>query len=181
MRRRADDTRRARAQDGCMRFHLTRRPRLVALVAHVLTSVGWFGVAVLVAFLLVAAGSTGDDPLARSLYRAVETSVWLTVPLGALAAATGVVLGVGTKWGLARYWWVVIKEVAVVPVVVTDLLVVAPAARDGAQGHLSGPLLAPAIAHVMLLGLATMVSLAKPFGRTARGRRGEPATVAAPR
>jgi TRAP-type uncharacterized transport system fused permease subunit len=164
-----------------MRFHLTRRPRLVALVAHVLTSVGWFGVAVLVVFLLVAAGSTGDDALARSLYRAVETSVWLTVPIGVLAAATGVVLGLGTKWGLARYWWVVIKEVAVVPVVVTDLLVVAPAAHDGAQGQLSGRLLDPAIADVVVLGLATVVSLVKPFGRTARGRRGEPATVATPR
>ena len=164
-----------------MRFHLTRRPRLVVLAAHVLASVGWFGVAVLVAFLLVAAGSTGDDALARSLYRAVETSVWLTVPLGAVAAATGVVLGLGTKWGLARYWWVVIKEVAVVPVVVTDLLVVAPAAHEGAQGQLSGRLLDPAIAHVVVLGLATVVSLVKPFGRTARGRRGEPAADATSR
>ncbi len=162
-----------------MRFHLTRRPRLVVLIAHVLASVGWFGVAVLVAFLLVAAGITGDDVLARSLYRAVETSVWLTVPLGAVAAGTGVVLGLGTKWGLARYWWVVIKEVAVVPVVVTDLLVVAPAAHDGAQGQLSGRLLDPAIAHVVVLGIATVVSLAKPFGRTPRGRRGEPATTTA--
>jgi hypothetical protein len=164
-----------------MRFHLTRRPRLVVLAAHVLASVGWFGVAVLVAFLLVAASSTGDDALARSLYRAVETSVWLTVPLGAVGAATGVVLGLGTKWGLARYWWVVIKEVAVVPVVVTDLLVVAPAAHDGAQGLLSGRLLDPAIAHVVVLGLATVVSLVKPFGRTARGRRGEPAADATSR
>ena len=180
MRRRADDGRRATAHDGRMRFHLPRRPRLVVLIAHVLASVGWFGVAVLVAFLLVAAGSAADDGLARSLYRAVETSVWLTVPLGVVAAVTGVVLGLGTKWGLARYWWVVIKEVAVVPVVVTDLLVVAPAAHDGAQGQLSGRLLDPAIAHVVVLGIATVVSLAKPFGRTARGRRGEPAATTSP-
>jgi hypothetical protein len=164
-----------------MHFHLGRRSRLVALVLHVLSSVGWFGVAVLVAFLLVAAGATGDDGLARALYRTVETSVWLSVPLGAVAAVTGVVLGLGTKWGLVRYWWVAIKEVIVVPVVVTDLLVVAPTAHDAAHGQLSGRLLDPAIAHCVVLAVATVVSLAKPFGRTARGRRREPTTASVSR
>ena len=105
--------------------------------------------------------------------------MWLTVPLGAVAAATGVVLGLGTKWGLARYWWVVIKEVAVVPVVVTDLLVVAPAAHDGARGSCRGGCSTPPSPTCVVLGIATVVSLAKPFGRTARGRRGEPATTTA--
>jgi hypothetical protein len=174
----ADDGEARTAHHGRMRFHLGRRPRLVALIAHVLTSVGWFGVAVLVTFLLVAAQATGDDGLARALYRTVETSVWLSVPLGALAALSGVVLGLGTKWGLARYWWVLIKEVIVVPVVITDLLVIAPQAHDAARGQLSGRLLDPAIAHCVVLAIATVVSLVKPFGRTPRGRRGEPVAVA---
>ena len=84
------------------RVHLGRRTRRVALIAHVLTSVGWFGVAGLVLFLLAAAQATGDDGMARSLARAVETSLWLSVPLGVAAATTGIVLGLGTKWGLAR-------------------------------------------------------------------------------
>ena len=65
-----------------------------------------------------------------------------------------------------------------VPVVITDLLVIAPQAHDAAQGHLSGRLLDPAIAHCVVLAIATVVSLVKPLGRTPRGRRGEPAAVA---
>jgi hypothetical protein len=141
------------------------------LIAHVLSSVGWFGVAGLVLFLLAAAEATGDDALARSLARAVETSVWLSVPLGIASAATGIVLGLGTKWGLIRHWWVVVKEVAVVPLVVTDLLVVAPGAADAAAGHPGGRLLDPAIAHCVVLALATTVSVVKPFGKTPAGRR----------
>ena len=156
------------------RPHLGRRGRRVALIAHVLSSVGWFGVAMMVLFLLAGAEATGDDVLARSLARAVETSVWLSVPLGLTSAATGVVLGLGTKWGLVRHWWVVLKEVAVIPVVMTDLLVTAPEAHDAAAGHLAGGLLDPAIAHCVVLALATVVSIVKPFGKTPIGRRRVP-------
>jgi hypothetical protein len=152
---------------------LGRTGRKVALVVHVLASVGWFGIAALVLFLLVAAETTTDTVLATGLFRAVETSVWLSVPLGGVAALTGVVLGLGTKWGVARYWWVVLKEVAFVPLVVTDLLVVAPTAHDAAAGR-TGRLLDPAVAHCVVLALVTVVSLVKPFGRLPRARRALP-------
>jgi hypothetical protein len=112
--------------------------------------------------------------MAHSLYQSVETSIWLSVPLGALAAATGVLLGLGTKWGVARYWWVVLKEIIVVPVIATDLLVVGPGAHDAVHGQLSGRLLDPAIAHCVVLTIATVISVVKPFGRTRFGRRGVP-------
>lgn len=158
-----------------VRVPLGRRGRKALLVLHVLASVGWFGIAVLVAFLLLAAETAGDPTMARGLSQSVETSVWLSVPVGLTAAATGVLLGLGTKWGLARYWWVLAKEIIVVPVVVTDLLIVAPGARDAVHGQLSGSLLAPAIAHCVVLTVATVFSLVKPFGRIrAAGRRDLP-------
>jgi ABC-type spermidine/putrescine transport system permease subunit II len=153
------------------RVPLGRTGRKVLLVLHVLASVGWFGIAGLVAFLLIAARSTGGADMARALYQSVETSVWLSVPAGLLAAVTGVLLGLGTKWGLARYWWVLAKEVIVVPVVVTDLLLVAPGAHDAARGQLSGRLLDPALAHCVVLTAATVLSLVKPFGRIRAARR----------
>jgi ABC-type spermidine/putrescine transport system permease subunit II len=156
------------------RVPLGRRGRQAVLVFHVLASVGWFGIAVLVAFLLVAAEATGSPTMARGLYQSVETSVWLSVPVALAAAATGVVLGLGTKWGVARYWWVLVKEIIVVPVVVTDLLIVAPGAHDAVHGRLSGPLLDPAIAHTVVLTVATVVSLVKPFGRIRAARRDLP-------
>ena len=124
-----------------------------------------------VIFLLFVAQRTGDTELARGLYRAVETSLWLSVPLAAVSALSGLLLGLGTPWGVAKHWWVVLKEVAFVPLVVTDLLVVAPSVRDAAHGITTGRLLDPAIAHCVVLALATVVSIVKPFGRTPHGRR----------
>src|SRR5439155_592367 len=92
--------------------------------------------------------ATADLPVAQ-----------LSVLLGLVAAATGIVLGLGTKWGLVRYWWVLVKEVIVVPVVLTDLFVVAPGAHDAALGNLSARILDPAIAHCVVLTTATVVSL----------------------
>jgi hypothetical protein len=148
-----------------VRVPLGRRGRKVVLVLHVLASVGWFGIAVLVAFLLFAAEAAGDPTMARGLHQSVETSVWLSVPVGLTAAGTGVLLGLGTKWGLARYWWVLAKEIVVVPVIATDLLIVAPGAHDAVHGPVSGGLLEPAIAHCVVLTVATILSLVKPFGR----------------
>ena len=142
------------------RRHLGRRPRRALLIAHVLSSVGWFGVAALVLLLLT-----------QGLYRAVETSLWLSLPLAALAGLTGVVLGLGTPWGVARHWWVVLKEVAFVPLVLTDVFVVRPSVHDAVHGVTTGRLVDPAVAHCVVLALATVVSIVKPFGRTPRGRR----------
>jgi hypothetical protein len=152
------------------RLHLHKRARRALLVVHVLSSVAWLGIAVFVLFMLVMARSTGDADYARALYRTVETSIWLSVPMGAVSGLTGLVLGLGTPWGVATHWWVVLKEIAFIPLVVTDFLVVAPGAHDLAHGG-SGSLLEPAIGHCVLLTLATVVSIVKPFGRTPRGRR----------
>jgi hypothetical protein len=153
------------------RLHLGRRGRRVLLIFHVLSSVGWFGVAALVLFLIAMAQGTADVTFARALYRAVETSLWLSVPLAAVSGITGVVLGAGTPWGVANHWWVVLKEIAFVPLVATDLLVVGPTVHDAAHGITGGRVPDPAIAHVVVLGLATLISIVKPFGRTPHGRR----------
>ena len=153
------------------RLHLGKRPRRGLLIAHVLSSVGWFGVAGAVLFLLVLAQGSTDDAFAHACYRAVETSLWLTVPLAAVSGVSGIVLGLGTPWGVAKHWWVVLKEIAFVPLVVTDLLVVGPSVHDAARGMSGGRLLDPAIAHCVVLALATVISIVKPFGRTPKGRR----------
>jgi hypothetical protein len=152
------------------RLHLGRRGRRVLLIAHVLSSVAWFGIAVFVLFVILVARGTSDPEYARALYRTVETSIWLSVPMGAVSGVTGLVLGLGTPWGVARHWWVVLKEIAFVPLVITDLLVIAPSAHELARGG-GAKLIEPAIGHCVILALATIVSIVKPFGRTPRGRR----------
>ena len=164
---------------GTPAFRLSRTPRKIALLAHVLTSVGWFGMAIMVAAAGVAAAATGDATLPAFLYRAMADAVWLTVPMGVLALATGVLLGVGTKWGLVAHWWVVAKIVINAAVLVTDPLVVSRAANRALDsGHAPTPLYGSTIAHCVMLAVATTLSVVKPGGRTLWRRT---STAASPR
>jgi hypothetical protein len=153
----------------------------VALTAHVLASVGWFGAAVVVAFCGLIAAATGDPALPTALYRTMETAVWITLPLGLLAVATGALLSLGTAWGFVRHWWVVAKIAVSVAVIVTDPLVVAPAAREALDaGTAPTQLYGSTVAHCVMLALATTLSVLKPRGRTPLGRRRDVAPTSTP-
>jgi hypothetical protein len=69
-------------------------------------------------FVFTALG-TNDDGIRALCYRALELfAVWPLIATSLVCLASGVVLGLGTKYGLVRYWWVAIKLVMnVVPVV----------------------------------------------------------------
>jgi hypothetical protein len=141
------------------------------LTAHILGSVGWFGIAVFVLFAFVVSEATGDRALATGMLRTIETIPWLSIPVGAAAVATGVVLSLGTKWGLVRHWWVVAKIIIAIVVIVTDALVISAAAHDHlVHATAPGDLYGPTIAHTVVLGAATLLSVLKPRGRTPWGR-----------
>ncbi|HEV8298963.1 MAG TPA: hypothetical protein VGQ20_16770 [Acidimicrobiales bacterium] len=153
-------------------FRLARGARKVALLGHVLASVGWFGMAIVVAAAGITAAATGDATLPPVLYRVMADAVWLTVPMGLVAAATGVVLGVGTTWGLVKHGWVVAKIVITTAVLVTDPIVVSRAAnRALSSGDAPRPLYGSTIAHCVMLTVATALSVFKPGGRTPFARR----------
>ena len=148
-------------------FHLARTPRKVVLLAHVLASVGWFGVAVAIAAAGITAAATGDATLPPLLYRVMADAVWLTIPMGLLALTTGTILGLGTKWGVVQHWWVVVKVAITTAVLVTDPLVVARAANRALDsGSAPRPLYGSTIAHCVMLTIATALSMLKPGGRT---------------
>jgi len=137
------------------------------VTAHVLCSVGWFGMAVVSAFSAIVASVRDESTLALSLYRTIEALPWLSIPTGLAAAGTGVLLGLTTKFGLIRYWWVVTKMGIAAAVVVTDAVLVARVAHTAIQtGHAPVPLYGSTIAHVVVLAVATVLSFFKPWGRT---------------
>jgi vacuolar-type H+-ATPase subunit I/STV1 len=166
----------AQGHDG-RAFRLRRRPQKVALTTHILSSVGWFGIAIAVAFCAIAAAVSDDDALSRALYRTLETLPWLSIPAGITAVGTGSLLGLGTTYGLVRYWWVIAKIIIAVAVVVTDVLIVVAVAHDAAvSGQAQPPLYGSTIAHVVVLAVATVLSVFKPWGRTpwvSRDRRAD--------
>jgi hypothetical protein len=152
-------------------FRLGRRTRVAVLTAHVLTGVGWFGVAASVAFFGYAAAATDDPALRYSLHTAMRVAIALSIPAGLLCAATGIVLALGTRWGLTRYWWLIIKQVITFVVIVTDPLVLLPAIREPLDGGTATEPFGPMTAHVVLLAVATILSTLKPFGRTRTATR----------
>ena len=107
-----------------MTLTLSRRQRHVVLVLHIVSAVGWIGVDLALLPLVVTGLTTDDGPTAAAAYRAVAVLVPWTVPvLSLLIVATGVTLGLGTKWGLVRYWWVGTK--LIISVLLTVLVFVA--------------------------------------------------------
>jgi hypothetical protein len=164
-----------RPETPSARFRLHRRSHRTLLTAHILTSVGWFGLAVGVAACGISATVTTDPTLPVPLYRLMEAAPWLTIPLGIGAAGTGVVLGLGTRYGLVRSWWVLAKITITITVVVTDAALVRVVARHAAvTGHATTPVYGSTIAHVVVLGVATWLSVFKPFGNTPFARHTVP-------
>jgi hypothetical protein len=144
------------------RYRLGRRAHRALLVGHVLSAVGWFGLAVTVAFVAVV-GSRADDVAYSEV---IGATLWLSVPLGLTAAVTGVALSVTTRWGLVRHWWVVAKEAITVAVIATDVLVVWPEIDRAVDAGTPGIIPGPIYAHCVVLAIATALSVVKPKART---------------
>ena len=112
------------------------RPRLrkFALTAHVVSSVGWLG-AIGVFLALSVLGLTGQDaPKVRGAYLAMEAIGWFVlVPLSLVSLLTGLVQGLGTKWGLLRHYWVVVK--LVINLVATVVLLLTGGGNHGPGRH----------------------------------------------
>lgn len=154
--------------------------RRLALTAHVTASVSWVG-AVLVFLALTVLGLTSHDELiVRGAYVVMEPAAWFVlVPLAIGSLLTGIVMSIGTPWGLFRHHWVVWK--LLITVIATIVLLIymqtfrqmADVAADGAVGlalvRNPSPLLHAALA-LLLLVTATVLATYKPLGLTAYGR-----------
>jgi len=82
------------------------------LAAHIICSVGWIGAAAAYLALAVAAEVNMQPLIVRAAWISMELSGWFViVPLGCLALLTGLVLSLGTPWGLFKHYWFVIALV----------------------------------------------------------------------
>jgi hypothetical protein len=160
---------------------LSPRWRRIALIAHVVVSVGWLGAAYFMIVLALAATYSATDAQHASfelLRRASDT--YVMIPLSLLALGTGLVVSLGTKWGLARYYWVLTKLIATVVVMVFAALYVSQqvdlaasmAAVPGSDVVAVGwRIVLGSVGMCLVLLGNTILSVVKPWGRTARGRR----------
>jgi hypothetical protein len=153
--------------------------RKLALTIHLAFSVGWVGAVIAYISLAVSAVAGGDGDTARGALIAMELIGWFViVPLAVATVLTGLVMAVGTPWGLFRHYWVLIT--LVLSIILTGVLLnhmpsvsaLADAARAGESldpaekehtlQHASGGL-------VMLLGIMLM-NMYKPRGLTPWGK-----------
>jgi len=161
------------------------RVRKLALTSHVTFSVGWLG-AVLAYLVVAVAGLTSlDAQLVKGTYVTMQLMAWFViVPLAIAALLSGLVQSLGTDWGLLRHYWIVAKF-ALTTVGTVILLLHAPrvsemAARAAESALASGDysqqrmaLVVHAAGGLAILLMATVLSVFKPWGKTAHGK-GEP-------
>ena len=154
--------------------------RRLTLTTHVSVSVGWLGAVVAYLALAIAALASGDADLVRSAYLSMEVIGWYVIVSLALAAiATGLVQALGTPWGLLRHYWVATKLVLTVGatlVLVKHMPTVSRMADMATSptadpGHVRVQLLVHAAGGLVVLLAITVLSIYKPWGRTAHGRR----------
>jgi hypothetical protein len=148
------------------------------VAAHTLVGVGWFGITVAKLVLEVVAATTGDLGVTRASFvfaSAFDRAVFPPVSIATLI--TGIVLAVGTTWGLVRHWWIVVKLALTVGAIVTGVVFVGAwteqglAAPDAELGDVSLRLIAWASVHALMLAAATVISVLKPWGRIRQDRR----------
>jgi uncharacterized membrane protein len=102
---------------------MSPRVRRFALTAHVTCSVGWVG-AVVVFLALAGIGLTSQDAQAvRGVYLVMEPAAWFVlVPFAFASLVTGIVMSLGTTWGLFQHYWVVFK--LLITVFATSILMI---------------------------------------------------------
>jgi uncharacterized membrane protein len=89
---------------------MTPRLRKFVLAVHITLAVGWIGAVAGYIALDVAAATSQDAQTLRAAYLAMELIAWyVIVPLALASLLTGLVMSLGTKWGLFRHYWVLIS------------------------------------------------------------------------
>jgi len=157
--------------------------RKFALTTHVTASVGWLGAVGAFLALAIVGRSSQDPQTVRAAYLALPAITWFViVPLTLAALLTGIVQSLGTTWGLFQHYWIVTK--LLLTVLATILLLVHTQLIDrvatrAAEATLSTgdlrqsriELVAKAGAALLVLLVATTLSVYKPWGMTPYGLR----------
>jgi hypothetical protein len=152
--------------------------RKFALTVHLILSVGWIGAVVAYLALAVSAVTSRDSQTVRAALIAMELTGWFViVPLALSALLTGLVMALGTPWGLFRHYWVVITLVltilstAILLLHMPTVSALADAARETSGADLVG--LRGDLLHagggLLVLLVITALNVYKPQGMTPYG------------
>ena len=152
---------------------LAKRPRRLLVLVHLVVSLVWMGGGAANVVLGLTARLDPDGGLAaQQAHVAVHVlDLWLVIPAAFSALVTGLLLSWLTPWGFARHWWVLVKLVLTVGVIVfstfgvgvwVELLLQHPRS----PGWYPTALVAGGLANLVAFLVMTVLSHYKPRGLT---------------
>lgn len=155
------------------------------LVVHITVSVGWTGAVAAFLVLSIAGIASHSAEVVRSAYVSMNIlGAYIIVPLSFASLLTGLIQSLGTSWGLFRQYWTVMKFVLTIGSTFLLLMHQYMAIARAAQRVLTSPLgtipdlsqtgrdlLVKAGLAIVVLLIATALSIYKPWGLTQYGRR----------
>jgi hypothetical protein len=161
---------------------LSSRSRKFVRATHIGFSAGWLGLVVAMLTLAITAATTVDPTFVVACYAIMDQIGGAVIPVFAVGTlATGIVLSVATPWRLLHHWWVIVKLVVALAVILTGVALTdgwlqqavtqASAAYVGNGSTAAWLLVAASVFHLLFLWAATTISVDKPWGKTGRGRR----------
>ncbi|MFC7305981.1 DUF2269 domain-containing protein [Streptomyces monticola] len=158
---------------------LDRPTRRATLVVHVVAAAGWLGLTLGLLALAITAITTESPAMTEAAVRSMHVFAdWLVLPLALLTLLSGLVLSLGTPWGLARHRWVYTKFWLTLATTAASTFALRPGVADAAETVASGAPLADPNDLVMgpIVSLSaylfmTVISVLKPWGLTKRGRK----------
>ena len=155
--------------------------RKFTFTTHVTSSVGWLGAVIAFLALAVIGLTSPDERTVRGAYLVMAPAAWFVlVPLAHASLLSGIVLSLGTAWGLFRHYWVVLK--LLITAFSTVILLIYMGTFRQMAGVAADPVvqlglvrnpspLVHSILALILLVAATVLGIYKPFGETPYGRR----------
>ncbi|MGN9759849.1 DUF2269 domain-containing protein [Streptomyces sp. SD31] len=158
---------------------LSRPARRASLVVHVVAAASWLGLTLGLLALAVTAATTGSAVTVEASVRAMKLFAdWLLLPVAFLTLVSGLVLSLGTQWGLARHRWVYTKFWLTLATTTATAFALRPGLSStvdavAAGGALpdAGDLMMGPIVSLSAYVFMTVISVLKPWGLTRRGRR----------
>lgn len=162
---------------------MNARLRKCALTAHVTSSVGWLGAVAAFQALAVASVMSREPEAVQGFYLGMSVIGWCVIlPLCFASLVSGVVVSLGTHWGLFRHYWVLAKFLLTVVAALIllgftqtlsslgELAAATPAAPiEALRGLKQSPALHSGGGLLVLLG-TTILAVYKPWGLTPYGR-----------
>ncbi len=164
--------------------------RKLNLTSHITFSVGWVGAVIVFLALAISGLTTPDTFLARSMCLALEVcTLFVIVPFCILSLITGLIQAIGTKWGLFKHYWIIVKLFLTIAMTILLFLHLQPINALSAAG--SDPsfsnskeafalidIIKKAGAAALVLISITAISIYKPWGMTKSSSKDQSATFA---